>query len=274
MQIIKSIGIFCLLLLAVAACHTPVKGCLELAATNFDASADKNCCCEYPKLVFNIDQYFGDSDVYIPGKLVEWSPGNLGRLNSVVFYLSDFQVQQNDEFMPVTDTIRLKTYPNSASQLFTNDFQLVRRIKSPKEYKIGEFREGGSFSAVKFSLGLSETANQVIATQAPSGHPLQTQEEYLWLNQTDGYVFLQIILTRDTAASTLPDTLNFTKADFAKKEMNFTGDFTHKEGYDFTLLMNLNFKPWFEGIDWVMDDQIAIKSKIVQNLPNAFHVVQ
>ena len=38
--------------LSLTACFEPQEGCTDIAATNFDASADENCtdCCTYPKL--------------------------------------------------------------------------------------------------------------------------------------------------------------------------------------------------------------------------------
>ncbi|HMV23421.1 MAG TPA: hypothetical protein PKA71_03780, partial [Saprospiraceae bacterium] len=32
------------------ACYQPKEGCLDINATNFDATADEECCCQYPVL--------------------------------------------------------------------------------------------------------------------------------------------------------------------------------------------------------------------------------
>ncbi len=62
-------------------CYEPKEGCLDHTATNYDVSADRNCCCNYPGLHLNFglnwqDHPFFEDSVYylkdsVPFKLLE-----------------------------------------------------------------------------------------------------------------------------------------------------------------------------------------------------------
>jgi len=262
----------CLLLaLCLSACFEPKEGCLDIAATNFDAGADKDCCCEYPKLELTVNQVY-DTLLFLNNTLYPDASGHLFRIKSVAFYLSDFQAFQNGEAFSVSDTLTLNTFLGSdtSGQLFTNDFQLVRR--TPVVYKVGTFRQDGNFEKVSFRFGLSAAAQTVIPTKAPKTHPLYAQPDSLWRGQTNGFVFLQAVVVRDSMGATEPDTLRFLQADLGQQQLGATGLFVHPTGYDFPLVLTVDYKKMFEGVNWSIHDISAWKSKIIANLPVTFSV--
>ena len=257
-------------------CFEPRDGCLDIEATNFDASADKNCCCEYPKLVIETVQRF-DTLQYLPDSLYPGAGGKLFRLKSVVFYLSDFQLFQNGGIYAVGDSVRLKTYApvgnDTIGQTFTDDFLLVRRV--PVDNPVGDFRTAGTFEKISFRLGLSPDARRAIPQLAPAGSPLRVQADSLWYGRDAGYVFMRAIVVRDSTAATRPDTLAFTKADIDDFFIESTGNFVHASGgYDFRLKLTVDYKKMFEGLDWASGNISTWKSQIVANLPNVFRVSQ
>ncbi|MDO8366331.1 MAG: hypothetical protein Q7T20_06005 [Saprospiraceae bacterium] len=259
--------------LSFSACFEPKEGCLDIAATNFDAGADKDCCCEYPKIVLTVDQVY-DTLLFRNDMLYPDANGHLFRIKSVAFYLSDFQLFQAGEIYKVSDTLTLNTFLGSdtSSQLFINDFQLVRR--SPIDYVIGTFRQEGNFEAVDFRLGLSGEAQKVIPFKAPANHPLAAQADSLWRGQSAGFVFLQAVVVRDSMANTTADTLRFLQADLGQPRIGATGLFVHATGYDFPLVLKVDYNKMFEGINWSLHDIQAWKTKIIANLPGTFSVSQ
>jgi len=265
----------CYLLLAIcfSACFEPKEGCLDIAATNFDAGADKDCCCEYPKLVLTVDQVY-DTLLFRNDSLYLNSAGQIFRIKSVAFYLSDFQLFQNGEIFTVSDTLTLNTFSGSdtSSQQFTNDFQLIRR--TPIDYVVGTFRQDGNFEELNFRLGLSGDAQKVIPTKAPANHPLSAQADSLWRGQTNGFVFLQAVVVRDSMGVTKPDTLRFLESDLGQARIGATGLFVHPTGYNFPLVLKVDYKKMFEGINWSIDDIPVWKTKIVANLDGTFSVSQ
>ncbi len=260
-----------LLSLLFSNCYKPVSGCLEIEATNFQATADENCCCEYPKLKISVEQNF-DSLVYIPDRKYQLENGEWIKIKAITFYLSDFQLIKNGETFEPTDTVHLKTFPNGVENVFKNDFSIVRR--TPSVFSLGEFLPDGKFSTVNFRIGLTDAANKVKPTEASKTHPLFTQSEKMWENETEGYRFLRMEFARDTFSATLPDTIFWTKKDLPISPLTFAGDFNHQVGHDFELILKVDFAEWFAGVKLSDNDNLQLKSKIVSNLPSSFSVSQ
>lgn len=267
-------GLPVLCMLFFSNCYEPREGCLDIEATNFDAAADKNCCCTYPALnLMFLPRY--DTLIWKPDTAYEYSPGKWFRLKQAVFYLSDFQIVQNGTAIAVSDTVGLKTWGpggDTTQTTFPDDFLLIRR--TVVAYPVGTFRPSGTFESVRFRVGLPAGAQQVIPALAPSGHPLRPQPEDLWLGRDTGFVALKLVLTRDTFSSTAPDTLLFHRPDFTSVEVQKDGVFTHESGFDFTLSLTADFREMFRNVDLSSGDISAWKAQIVANLPQVFRVTQ
>lgn len=255
-------------------CFEPKKACLDIEAANFDASADKDCCCVYPKLKLLVTQNYNDT-TFKTSEVYSNNLGQLFRIKSIVFYLSDFQLIQGGTTYAVSDTLSLRKFGanpgDTLTQIFTDDFLLIRRENISNE--IGTFRQTGTFDSVKFRLGLPTDANLVVPGKAPAGHPLRPQGENLWQGRGAGYVFAQVIVNRDTLSATPPDTLSFTKADLPDYFIT-GGSLFHKTGYDFVFTLTTDFKYLFDGVDWTTGNKSDWKMKMRDNLPNVFLVSQ
>jgi hypothetical protein len=252
-----------------SACFDPQYGCLDIAATNFNASADKNCCCNFPDLILVVDQVYG-TELYRPDSLVVGTNGHLFKIKSIAFYLSEFQCFKGTDRFEVGDSLDLKTLAgtDTVSRNFINDFVLSRI--TPRNV-VGSFREDGNFDKVRFRLGLNSEAGTVLPTLAPSGHPLALQADSLYQNE---YVFMQVVVARDSMTATPADTLRFTRADLGDYFIEGTGTFNHAVGYDFNLRLQADWQALFEGVVWTVYDKQAWKSRIVANLPSVFSVSQ
>lgn len=260
-------------MLSLTACFEPREACLDISATNFDAGADKDCCCEYPKLRFTVNQIY-DTLLFRNETVYPDANGHFFRINSASFYLSDFHLFQAGNDFQVSDTLTMSTYAgaDTSSQLFVNDFQLVRR--SPVEYTIGSFRQDGNFDAIGFQLGLSAGAQKVIPAKAPANHPLAIQTDPLWLSKEEGFVFMQLVVAPDSLAATTPDTLRFTEGDLGQRVLGGSGLFVHPTGYDFPVVLTIDYKMLFDGVNWSNHDISAWKTKIISNLDAAFMLSQ
>ncbi|MCC6461129.1 MAG: hypothetical protein IT260_11700 [Saprospiraceae bacterium] len=263
-----------LLLLLLTCCAEQEEGCLDIEATNFNAAADKSCCCTYPSLNFEILHRF-DTLVWKPDTAYSYAPGKWFRMKSIVFYLSGFQLTQNNFDIPVSDTLGFKAWGSAGdtiSQTLTNDFLLVRRTATA--YKAGTFRPSGEFTDLQFGLGLPAEAQEVIPALAPSGHPLRLQGENLWLGRDTGFVALKLVLTRDSLSSTPPDTLVFSRPDFEQLVIKKSGLFQHQSGYNFDLTLTLDYRELFRDVDLSAGSISALKTQIIANLPQVFRVSQ
>ena len=259
-----------------AACYESQEGCRDIAATNFDASADKDCdCCTYPNLQIGVSQHY-DTETYIENKVYLASDGHPFILKNVSFYLSDFQLFQNGTAYTVSDTAGLYTFSQAGNdtlrEIFTDDFILVRR--TPLVNAAGTFRNDGVFDRIEFRIGLDDNAERVIPSRAPAGHPLRTQSDSLWHGRTEGFVFMQVVVARDTFAGTKPDTISLKRADLNNAIFSAAGSFKHETGYNFNIVLDVDHKKLLDGIDWTTGDISAWKSRIVSNLPGALSVTQ
>lgn len=258
--------------LSLGACFEPREGCLDVAAINFNAAADKDCCCRYPNLIVTTDQVY-DTLFFRRDSLYRGTNGHLFRIKSIVFYLSEFEVFKASEVFQIGDVIDLKTFEaasnDTTTKTFIDDFTLLRR--TPLENIVGSFREDGYFDKIRFRLGLPMEAEKVISALAPSNHPLRPQAENLAQN---GYTFLQAIIVRDSMAATPPDTLNFRRADLGDFFIEGSGNFQHQTGYNFPMTLRADWEKLFNGVIWTAYDIPAWKSQIVVNLPSVFSVSQ
>jgi hypothetical protein len=272
----------CLLLglfLFFASCFEPTQGCLDLAAVNFDASADKDCeeagcACVYPKLQVTVDQRY-DSLAYRRDSVYIGTNGQRFRIHDVAFYLSDFQLFKNAAPFSVSDTLGLRAFSafgnDTLRRVFRNDFQLVRL--ETQTYAVGDFRESGIFSEVNIRFGLDSDANRVVPRLAPANHPLSIQADSLWEGKNRGFVFLKVVVGRDVA-SPQTDTLRFTAADVGDFFIAQTSQFLHDEGTDFRLRLRADYKKLLGNVDWTTGGPAAWKQQVAANLPQVFQVSQ
>ena len=261
-------------LFALTACTDKREGCLDIEATNFDASADKNCCCTYPKLIFKVAPLFGTA-TWKPDTAYEYSAGKWFRLKQIVYYLSDFQLIKNGEVFTLSDTSTFSVWGSAGdttSKILTNDFLLIRR--TAETYPAGTFRTAGDFESVRFRVGIPPAAQEVIPDLAPGNHPLRLQPEGLWMGRDTGFAAMKLIFTRDTATTTVPDTLWIGRPDFDHLTVQGDGLFRHQSGYDFVLKLSADYRELFQGVDLSGGDITSWKSQIVSNLPDALRVSQ
>jgi hypothetical protein len=275
---LKKMRSFFLLLLAVwllgvTACDEPTEGCLDVEAVNFDVTADRACddCCTSPRLVCSVLQEYGGR-VWKPDTAYQNAAGQWFRVKSISYYLSDFQLFRSGEAFVVEDTLRFRTFGaqvgDTTSEVLRNDFALVRR--TAVDYPVGRFRPSGSFGSVQCRLGLDAPANRVVPSKAAAGHPLARQADSLWLSRPEGYVWLQIVLTKDSVAATAPDTLRFVAADFSSPVFFKNDDqFFHEQGFDLRVNLTADYAVLFADVNFGQPPS-NWKSQIATKLPLAF----
>lgn len=264
----------CTLILAFAglatSCYQPKKACLDIEAVNFDATADENCCCQYPRLFFRLEHRY-DTLTFREGDPYPQPDGHWFRLQKVIFYLSEVKAYRGTEEFGITDSLELPVFgpavTDTLEQFLTNDFMLIRR--TPLEYPAGAFPVSGSFDRIRCRLGLPAAAQNVIPTKAPNGHPLAAQSEKLWLDRDRGFEAMRIIFNRDTLSTTAPDTITLARPEFDNFMLEGTGTFVHKSGFDFYVPLQANYKELFRDVDLANGNLSDWKAKIVANLPNA-----
>ena len=271
-------------------CFEPTEGCLDIEATNFDASADDACldCCTYPQLKLSVFHALtsdnwnmtGDSCVFHSSDSTFQNISNTSsiyQLDNMVYYLSDFRlVSSTGEVFQVSDTIQLNILDNAITfeekdTTVVDDFILVKRLNS--SYTIGEFIAPGLFEKIQFKVGLLPRLNTTNPDTLDSSHPLAISRDSMHTGiRNTGYLMQRFEVIRDTMSQ--PDSYSYSILDpFSNTiEIELDYQFTIQPGFDVTIPLKVNYSKWLSGIDFAEDEDGDIKAKFVTNTPEAFSI--
>ena len=263
-----------LLLLLISACYEPETGCLDVEATNFNASADDPCpeCCTYPSLRFEIKHVFGDTVLPFSEALTLDSIDYF-MLNTWRFYLSNLELIVAGDTIGVLDTISLVLNDNGLviKELVEDNYTIASR--EGFSFTMGTVRYSGLIDEIRFQVGLDALTNRTIADSMPIGHPLGQQTDSMFFDINRGYIFNKIQFQRDTVTDSDTTTLEIgTDANLVILDFPFNQTVT--KGDNITVNLQLDYKIWLTGINFVTDSDDVIISKIVANTRNAFSLIE
>lgn len=258
------------LLCIVAGCYEPKEGCLDIAATNFDPTADENCCCLYPGLIFAVD-HLADTIRIHPDSIYYDHVGHPFRIPYFQFYISDIRLTNSDGVVEqVVDTIRVY-YPAGGgvdSVAVTDDITLIHQ--DAFSFAAGTLRATGVFEKIQFRIGLAAPVLYSAPGWYETGHPLAVQAPAMW-DSLAGYYSLNAGILRDTAQ---PDIISAIRAPAIHHtvELEFLIPIAAIEGYDTELTLQVDYLKWLEGIDVLADSEVDMIAKIVNNTANAIKI--
>jgi len=288
----KNIRLLALLIinysLLITSCYTPSTGCLDINATNFDASADEDCddCCRYPQLQLSISHNITTTGVLQTDTCVNFTGStnltndniNYYQLNDVSFYVSDFQlIMSNGDTAKVDDTITLMIYDNIFTQenkdtLVSNGFELIKR--NVFSYDIGEFRTAGTFASLQFRVGIEKRLNTTDVDTLAETHPLSSTNEMHSGDRGGGFILQKFVIDKDTSVATSNmDTILIDQLFVNSIPIELDFPETFLPGFNVEIPLKVNYSKWLQGINFVTDTPAEIKTKIVSNTAEAFEIV-
>ena len=247
--------LLCICMLMILGCYEPKEECLDALASNFsiDADAPCCCCCEYPSLVFSLQHRYGDegfnlNQVYTNARDQTFIP------LAITFYVSDVAMRLGDDWLSVDQTINLPTATGEVVE--PDDVTVLRR--QGFQFDIGEFKQAGQFSAVRFSVGLNEPEVSVSKDELPSDHALSSSNNDL-LDAEMNYQKYHLELAID---SMVMDTV--TIHDIATPSLLFEIPVTVEKtrGGELSIPLVIDYREWFDDIDWMQDSSAIIEEKI------------
>ena len=258
------IGGVCLLMVF-SACQLK-EGCLDAGATNFDPSADKDCCCTYPQLSLRVSHFAGVDELSYDSTHLD-AIGTGFVIAGTNFYLSAVElVREDGATVMVTDTVGL-SFEGEDRPIARDDYLLIN--KDLRLYPVGTIDEFGDFVKLRFVVGLDSLANAALSDGFEAGHPLNTVTGMHTGSTADGYFFnkMDIIIDRDEASTPFYIQSNENRVTIELDYPVFI-----KPAFDAELSININYLQFFEGIDFLNDDAATVRQKIVGNTANAFSV--
>jgi len=244
-----------------------VEGCNDPLAKNYNAEADKTCCCEYYQLRFDI-AHVSDSMATTFSALAPYSDadGNIYQVKSAALLLSSVSlIRSNGTSAEVGDSVMLPLQ-SSTSGWFRDDFSVLR----PGTFinKIGNFTNFGPYEKVRFLVGLVANAAQTKGEDmSDANHPLAASNSigmYDLNSSTYNFGRWEII------KSTLSDTVFYSLKDTVWVELPY--NVVAVDGIDTKIPIQFNYSRLFEGISFVSDDSSTVVQKIKNNTRYAFSI--
>lgn len=251
-------------------CYEPKEGCLDIAATNFDPTADQDCCCTYPELIFSID-HLADTVRLSPDSIYHDIAGNPFKISYFQFYISDIRLIRGDgSFEQVADTLQVYYVADLGvdSVILPDDFTLINQ--GGFSFGAGVLKATGDFEQIAFKIGIGEPVLRSFPSWFETGHPLSENTISMW-DTINGYYSVRTGILRDTSQPENISTVSL-PAKSQSAELQFTKSFTAVEGYDTTIRFKVDYLRWMEGINVLSDNELEIAQKIVSNTPNAISI--
>jgi hypothetical protein len=270
----KQLGAFFIIII-MASCGADEEGCLDIQGTNFDVSSDIACsdCCTFPTLSMRINHVKDDSLTFSLDEAYLDANNTPFVVNSVQFYVSELElVRSNGETATISDEITVTLNDNSAIDLTDNVELYIKNIGTYTEEDFGEVKVTGTFTKIRFYVGLNNPTNQVLPASVTSEHPLAAQTESMYWNTTDGYIFNKIGVQTDTADATITTYEIGTDGNQVLVELDYPLNIS--SGFDVDLNVNLDYGKLLEGINFQLDDAATVISKIIGNTADSFSVTE
>lgn len=271
----------------ISSCYTPTDGCLNIDATNFDASADESCddCCTFPNLNLKITHSIIKAGTFGQDTCINHSAdstfnnlaNNFFQIKGMEFYLSDFQLVMSDgSISEVEDEMTFMIYDDAISQTskdttVKDDFVLIKR--SSFNYTVGEFRKPGTYIELRFKVGIDEKLSSIDADTLSSSHPLSSDNLLHFETRDSGFVYQEFSLVKDTLTN--PTEIEVYKigketANSVQVILSLFGEL--EPGFDVEIPIKVNYSTWLRGINFATNDIETIKSIIVSNTADAFEI--
>lgn len=271
----------------ISSCYTPTDGCLNIDATNYDASADEPCddCCTFPNLNLKITHSITTPGTSGQDSCINHSAdstlnnlaNNFFQIKGMEFYLSDFQLVMPDgSISEVEDELTFMIYDDPLSQTskdttIKDDFVLIQR--SSFNYTIGEFRQPGAYVELRFKVGIDEKLSSINADTLASSHPLSSNNLMHYETRDSGFVYQEFSIVNDTLTnSTEIEVYKIGKETANSVQVILPLVRELEPGFDVEIPLKVNYSTWLKGINFATNDIELIKSIIVSNTADAFEI--
>jgi hypothetical protein len=264
----KGIAIYMRFLLALLttsllfSCYSPEEGCLDPESTNYSITGDNDCldCCTYPVLQISIYHENRETTFNLNDTVTNELRQQISLLDFAIL-LSDFKIEFDGNSAEVEDSLSLNV---DDGVLFVKD-DVIRASRSDFTYEIGTIIFEGNANQISFKIGVNDLLNENRFTNEIEDHPLTTDPDSLFQEDTGTYVFQRIKIAQ---GNKFIDTITYDVT--TTYDVSFPIDFESIRGEDKTIEIEAQYEKWFEGIDFSISSPSEIQKKISENSKNVF----
>jgi len=255
-----------LALMLLSSCGNVKEGCMDANASNFDVSADKDCCCTYPRMGLQFEYYNGD-------KLLSQAPlidvdGDTITLSKLTFYVSGLHWKDaEDKEIRSDKRLWLFLSPNNFndSTRSIDDYYLIEAHNA----RIQDFTFTRPFSLKSLALTIG-VADSALANQPwymkNANHPLAGKKDNMYDFDAGQYRTLRMAYSIKNS-QTDPDTV-YVDSGQSRFKTTLTLNYHTVLGFDNYIIIRLYLNRLIEGIRFRTDDPEVISDKLAANLEN------
>ncbi|MBK9981380.1 MAG: hypothetical protein IPP15_02970 [Saprospiraceae bacterium] len=241
-------------------CASRVEGCLDIAAANFDFSADRSCedCCTYPMLSISLSQKWSDRN-FSTADILKDMNGLPYKINDLKYFLSSWYWLDSDLHRYTVDSAEIACSGGFLS--YTPDIILVDSRQF--QYSLGTIRLSPVIDSIDLRLGLLTDLDCIDGTSTgiPSVFSINSP---LWDKQTASRASLRLVLQLDTAIQIF-DTLYI----HTLQNIGFRYDLDFETGRSTTINMTVDYDKWFSNVD--VHEPNSFQSSIESGVKDSFY---
>jgi len=256
-------------MLLISSCYEREEGCLDVLSSNFAVDADDDCCagkgeccCTYPKLTISVKHQM-DSNNLSSDSIYYTDFGQPFTVDQVEFFISNVRLFIDSESYAITDEIEITA---STGEIIARPDDIKVMSTSTFSSSIGSFTKPGTFTELRFLVGITEPEKSASRDQFLDDHPLaETSDD---LRDESGELLLYDINWRPDTASADPTVLR--RSLEAPIEVRIPINLEKQAGDAVTIGLGIDYLSWFRTIDVGTDSEEVQKSKIEASIPGSF----
>jgi hypothetical protein len=253
-------------LLVLYSCSEPKDGCLDEQALNFEVTADRNCCCEYPGLMIDLDFRWDTLDFQLNQTFVIGADSV--RFTALEGFLSDFALQSSTH----QGAYRVEELLVIDSPSISIIDDVIRFMPGESATSTGTFIHPGiQFDSLSFSFGLPAHLESASPELFPVGHPVRSGVPVLLDTMSQSMADFAIHFTSiedpDLSREVL---LRFSENVFLENGVTLL----QVTGFDAEIHVLLDVFILLNGVDIWEDTDEDVAEKVAANARMAFQVLK
>lgn len=264
LSLIWAIGLVFLL----SSCYENKEGCLDLASSNYDPTADVACedCCTYPKASIGVTHRVEAADMPVSFSKGDTLTNDLEEQIAILnakFYTHGYSFTGSSTTTRVEDEL---SFVDAMGEQQSIEDDITMISATTFKYDIGTIMNYGDYTSLKFSLGVPEVLESASSITLPSDNPLAFAGDSLIVDNQ--YMHAWVVLQQvgyhneDNFSDTVKLTLPYT--------YDISIDINQLQGQSITGTCLLYYKELIKGLDYKTMSASQIKSQLEANLPNIF----
>ncbi len=264
-QVLK-ISFVLLLLIGFSSCYENREGCLDVEATNFDASADESCCCVYPQFSLSLTYSFNGKSFHKDSIYRTTELDSLKVLDFGLLFGATCITSQGTKYVLEDSTdFYVGDATDSTRSILPDNIMYVHPDKL--NYEAGTFTTEGTFDSIFFLGGLEVQRHSIRPATLDADHPLAVIRDKGYWNSGEGFGSIVLSIAYGEA---LKDTTRIVSVEDAFSALSVGKNLTRNISENISVQMDMDLYQWLDGIDFPGTSQAEQIATLKSNLQSVF----